>query len=87
MPVIVIMGRADIDMVIMARDSGANAVLARPISAAQLLDKVTWALSADIPFIRAEGYVGPDRRRFRGVEYEGEERRQDAASRDRDAKE
>ena len=74
-PVIAIMARADIDKVMLARDSGANAVLARPISAAQLLDKVTWALSADVPFIRSEVYVGPDRRRFRGVEYEGEERR------------
>jgi CheY-like chemotaxis protein len=74
-PVIAILARADMDTVLLARDSGVNAVLARPLSAAQLLDKLSWAISTDIPFIRSQEYIGPDRRRFRGVEYDGQERR------------
>ncbi len=82
LPLIAIMSRADVDTVLMARDSGANAVLARPLSAAQLLDKVTWALTTEIPFVRAEGYVGPDRRRFRGIEFDGPDRRHEPGPRE-----
>lgn len=75
-PVIAIIANADRDVVFAARDSGCNVVLLRPFSAAQLLDKVMWTLGQeDTPFIRSEGYVGPDRRRFRAAEYLGEKRR------------
>jgi CheY-like chemotaxis protein len=74
-PVIAIIANADRDIVFAARDSGVNVVLLRPFSAAQLLEKVMWTLGQDTPFIRSEGYVGPDRRRFRAAEYLGEKRR------------
>lgn len=75
-PVIAIIANAERDVVFAARDSGVNVVLLRPFSAAQLLDKVMWTLGQeDTPFIRSEGYVGPDRRRFRAAEYLGEKRR------------
>jgi len=74
-PVIAIIANADRPIVFSARDSGVNAVLLRPFSAAQLLEKVMWTLGQDTPFIRSEGYVGPDRRRFRAAEYLGEKRR------------
>ena len=73
--VVAIIANADREIVFAARDAGANVVLLRPFSAAQLLDKVMWTLSQDTPFIRSEGYVGPDRRRFRAAEYLGERRR------------
>ena len=76
-PVIAIIANADRAVVLAARDSGVNAVLLRPFSAAQLLEKVLWTLGQeDVEFIRAEGYVGPDRRRFRTAEYLGERRRE-----------
>lgn len=74
-PVIAIIANADRPIVFAARDSGVNAVLLRPFSAAQLLEKIMWTLGQDAPFIRSEGYVGPDRRRFRAAEYLGEKRR------------
>jgi two-component system, chemotaxis family, chemotaxis protein CheY len=74
-PVIAIIANADRDVVFAARDCGVNVVLLRPFSAAQLLEKVMWTLGQDTPFIRSEGYVGPDRRRFRAAEYLGEKRR------------
>jgi CheY-like chemotaxis protein len=74
-PVIAIIANADRDVVFAARDCGVNVVLLRPFSAAQLLEKVMWTLGQDTPFIRSEGYIGPDRRRFRAAEYLGEKRR------------
>lgn len=74
-PVIAIIANADREIVFAARDAGANVVLLRPFSAAQLLEKVMWTLGQDTPFIRSEFYVGPDRRRFRAAEYLGEKRR------------
>lgn len=74
-PVIAVIANADREIVFAARDAGVNAVLLRPFSAAQLLEKVMWTLSQDSVFIRSEGYVGPDRRRFRTGEYLGERRR------------
>jgi CheY-like chemotaxis protein len=74
-PVVALITNADRETVFAARDAGANVVLLRPFSAAQLLDKVMWTLGQDTPFIRSEFYVGPDRRRFRAAEYLGEKRR------------
>jgi DNA-binding response OmpR family regulator len=74
-PVIAVIANADRETVFAARDAGANVVLLRPFSAAQLLDKVMWTLGQDTPFIRSDHYVGPDRRRFRAAEYLGEKRR------------
>jgi two-component system chemotaxis response regulator CheY len=80
-PVIALIANADRETVFAARDAGANVVLLRPFSAAQLLDKVMWTLGQDTPFIRSEFYVGPDRRRFRAAEYLGEKRRVGEGSR------
>jgi DNA-binding response OmpR family regulator len=80
-PVIALIAHADRETVFAARDAGANVVLLRPFSAAQLLDKVMWTLGQDTPFIRSEFYVGPDRRRFRAAEYLGEKRRVGEGSR------
>ena len=76
-PVIGMIANADRPTVLAARDCGINALLLRPFSAAQLMEKVIWTLSQDTPFIRAEHYIGPDRRRFRTAEYLGEKRRAD----------
>ena len=74
-PVIAVIAAADRPTVLAARDCGVNAVLLRPFSAAQLMEKVITTLGQDTPFVRAGHYVGPDRRRFRTEEYLGEKRR------------
>jgi DNA-binding response OmpR family regulator len=74
-PVIAFIANADRETVFAARDCGVNAVLLRPFSATQLMEKVISALGQDTPFVRTEVYVGPDRRRFRTAEYLGEKRR------------
>jgi DNA-binding response OmpR family regulator len=74
-PVIAVIANADRETVFAARDAGANGVLLRPFSAAQLLDKVRRTLGHHTHIIRSDQYVGPDRRRFRAAEYLGEKRR------------
>ncbi len=76
-PIIGMIANADRPTVLAARDCGINALLLRPFSATQLMERVIWTLGQDTPFIRAEHYVGPDRRRFRTAEYLGEKRRDD----------
>lgn len=76
-PIIGMIANADRPTVLAARDCGINALLLRPFSATQLMERVIWTLGQDTPFIRAEHYVGPDRRRFRTAEYLGERRRND----------
>lgn len=74
-PVIALIAQADRPTVLAARDCGVNAVLLRPFSAAQLMEKVIWTLGQEPSFVRAKNYIGPDRRRFRTEEYLGEKRR------------
>ena len=59
-----------------ARDCGANFVVTKPFSAAMLLERILWVARDTRPFLEVGDYLGPDRR-FRSVEYEGEERRAD----------
>ena len=73
-PILVLSGHTDIATVIEARDAGATEFLAKPISVGNLYDRLVWMIEHPRPFIKAAGYVGPDRRRaMRG--YEGLERR------------
>lgn len=51
-----------------AVNSGANYVVAKPVSASILLDRMSWCAKAGRKFVEAEQYVGPDRRhKFEGV--------------------
>lgn len=45
-----------------ARDCGANMVIAKPISAKVLFDRLAWMSREPRPFIQAPTYNGPDRR-------------------------
>lgn len=58
-----------------ARDVGVTDVLARPISAATIMRKLSTALLKPRPFIAAPGFFGPDRRAATRPAYAGEDRR------------
>ena len=45
-----------------ARDSGANMVIAKPISPASLYDRLAWIASNPRKFVDTATYFGPDRR-------------------------
>lgn len=53
-----------------ARDAGVNEILVKPVSAEDLYERTRSIIERPRPFIRAQGFIGPDRRRltrpFRG---------------------
>jgi len=50
-----------------ARDTGANFVVKKPLSAAVLLQRILWVTRDPRPFVDLDDYTGPDRR----FKYEG----------------
>jgi DNA-binding response OmpR family regulator len=63
---IAVMGHQTLANVRMARDAGANVVVAKPLSPEVLLQRIMWVAREERPFVVAAGYVGPDRR-FKNV--------------------
>ncbi|MCW5681742.1 MAG: response regulator [Xanthobacteraceae bacterium] len=45
-----------------ARDSGANMVIAKPLSPRALYDRLAWVALNSRPFVDCDNYFGPDRR-------------------------
>ncbi len=60
--VLVVTSGTRLDQVHKARDSGANFVLAKPITPPVLLQRIIWLGRDKRLFVEAEGYCGPDRR-------------------------
>lgn len=61
-PIVMVASQANAATVTAARDSGVNAFLLRPISAATVKSRIVAALTDRRPFVVGVGYVGPDRR-------------------------
>ena len=59
-----------------ARDAGVTEFMAKPVSVKALCARINAIIDAPRPFIRANGYFGPDRRR-RVLPFNGPERRND----------
>ncbi|MGV9006495.1 MAG: response regulator [Brevundimonas sp.] len=78
-PIMILHGHTPVEMVIQARDAGANMVVRKPIAPSILLSRIEWMARNDRDFVAADTYSGPDRR-FRNapIPDEGEERRADA---------
>lgn len=74
LPIIMMTGHTERHRIFKARDSGVTEFLAKPITAKQLLMRLTNIIENPRPFVRARGYFGPDRRR-RSEGYQGPERR------------
>ncbi len=75
-PVIMITAHAALDSVADARDSGVNEFMAKPISAAALEKRIRRVIEDQRPFVQAEDFNGPDRRRGKKVAFGGSERRE-----------
>lgn len=61
-PVVIVLGHTTRAGVMRARDSGANFVVTKPISAGTLLSRVVWIARERRPFLKGDAYCGPDRR-------------------------
>lgn len=75
LPIIMVSSYAGLEHVAEARDAGINEYLIKPFSARQLLTRITTVVERPRPFIRTDGYFGPDRRRTKNRPYTGREKR------------
>ena len=79
-PIIMLSAHSERHRVLQARDAGVNDFLCKPISAKSLHQRISAILQTPRPFIRANTYFGPDRRRQTAtVAYRGLERRKEQA--------
>ena len=61
-PIVVLTGYTHFSRVTIARDSGVNSVVRKPVSPAVLYDHIAWSANTERPFIDADAYAGPCRR-------------------------
>lgn len=61
-PVIMLTGHAASSKVQKSRDCGASFVVTKPLTPAVLLQRILWLANEKRDFVKAETYVGPDRR-------------------------
>jgi len=74
-PIIMITGHTELRLIRMARDSGINEILCKPITPRDLYERIVEIIERPRGFIMAPEFVGPDRRRRRNAQYEGPKRR------------
>lgn len=74
-PVVMITGHSTQKRVKEARDAGVTEFLAKPVTARGVIDRISQVIENPRPFIRAEDYFGPDRRRRVDPMYTGPWRR------------
>jgi len=86
-PIIMLSAYTEAKRVVEARDVGVTEFLAKPISAHQLYSRIQSVIEHPRPFIRAESYYGPDRRRRKDPNYGGPGRRKEDAEKDENAEE
>lgn len=75
-PIIMMTGHTERSKVTAARDSGVNELVAKPISAKTLLDRIVAVIDRPRSFVQTTAYTGPCRRRGGGgKEFAGKLRR------------
>ncbi len=77
-PILIVSGQSGRAVIERARDSGADAYLVKPVSAALLAQKIEAVKNRRRAFIDEASYCGPDRRRAEARPYEGPDRRRRA---------
>ncbi|MEZ5957219.1 MAG: response regulator [Hyphomonadaceae bacterium] len=76
-PVILCSGHVRQSDVSKGRNTGANFVIAKPMAATVLLQRIMWVARDKRPFVEIGNYIGPDRRfKFEGPPPDSEGRRQ-----------
>jgi len=76
-PIIMVTGHTERHRIEAARDAGVTEVLAKPITAGNLFQRIGEIVDRPRPFVKASDYFGPDRRRHAVEDYGGPFRRRD----------
>ena len=82
LPIIMMTGHSGKQRVYEARDAGVTEFLAKPITAKGVLDRIQSVIWKPRPFVKTEGYFGPDRRRVTPPGFRGPFRRATDANRE-----
>jgi len=75
LPIIMMTGHSEKTRVYEARDAGVNEFVVKPITAKAILDRIQAVIFRPRPFVKTDGYFGPDRRRVQGADDKGPKRR------------
>lgn len=81
-PIIMVTGHTERPRIMAARDAGVTEILAKPITAQNLMLRIAEVVDKPRAFIRCEAYFGPDRRRRNIPDYVGPWRRHDDVKKD-----
>lgn len=77
-PIVVVSGHTRLSGIALARDGGANFVVAKPLSPATLMQRILWVARGGRKFVESENFTGPDRRfKFEGTPGGGAGRRKE----------
>ena len=79
LPIIMLTGHADRARVLRARDAGVTEFMVKPIAAKALTQRIQAMILQPRPFLKLNGYFGPDRRRASIAEKNLNRRSTDAA--------
>ena len=82
LPIIMMTGHSGKERVYEARDAGVTEFLAKPITAKAVLDRIQSVIWRPRPFVKTDGYFGPDRRRVSPPNFHGPWRRATDAARE-----
>lgn len=75
LPIIMMTGHSEKSRVYEARDAGVTEFVVKPITAKAILDRIQSVIWRPRPFVKTDGYFGPDRRRLNSENYRGPRRR------------
>jgi CheY-like chemotaxis protein len=75
-PVIMITGHSTVARVSEARNAGVNEFLAKPLTARGVVQRINQIVEHPRPYVRTDGYFGPDRRRRADPNFLGPHRRE-----------
>ena len=75
LPIIMMTGHSEKHRVYEARDAGVTEFVVKPITAKAVFDRIQAVIMRPRPFVKTEGYFGPDRRRTASTAYTGPRRR------------
>lgn len=75
LPIIMMTGHSEKARVYEARDAGVTEFVVKPITAKAILDRIQAVIFRPRPYVKTDGYFGPDRRRTDASNYKGPRRR------------
>ena len=81
LPIIMMTGHSEKNRVMEARDAGVTEFVVKPITARAILERLNAVIFRPRPFVKTEGYFGPDRRRTDARNFKGPYRRAGDAER------